>query len=116
MKPFKVLILFLFSSVCSFAQVQKEDIDVFNEKAQEYIDTNLDTAYYFANNDLVESRNINYKKGEMQAQFQIGRVYFDQARRVLSLEAGEQSLTIAEEIDNYHGKKDAYNLIIVIMY
>ena len=53
MKPFKVLILFLFSSVCSFAQVQKEDIDVFNEKAQEYIDTNLDTAYYFANNDLV---------------------------------------------------------------
>ena len=52
----------------------------------------------------------------MQAQFQIGRVYFDQARRVLSLEAGKQSLTIAEEIDNYHGKKDAYNLIIVIMY
>ncbi|MBT5859269.1 MAG: tetratricopeptide repeat protein, partial [Flavobacteriales bacterium] len=114
MKPFKVLILFLFSSVCSFAQVQKEDIDVFNEKVQEYIYTNLDTAYYFANKALVESRNINYKKGEMQAQFQMGRVYLDRARRVLALEAGKQSLTIAEEIDNYEGKKDAYNLIIKI--
>ncbi|MBT6809036.1 MAG: tetratricopeptide repeat protein [Flavobacteriales bacterium] len=114
MKPFKVLILFLFSSVCSFAQVQKEDIDVFNEKVQEYIYTNLDTAYYFANKALVESRNINYKKGEMQAQFQMGRVYLDRARRVLALESGKQSLTIAEEIDNYEGKKDAYNLIIKI--
>lgn len=106
-------IAFLFLFLPLFAQFQR-DIDVLNERVQEYIYTDLDTAYYFANKALVESRNINYKKGEMQAQFQIGRVYFDQARRVLALESGKQSLKIAKEIDNYEGKKDAYNLIMKI--
>lgn len=109
-----ITIAFLFLFLPLFAQFQKGDIDVLNERVQEYIYTDLDTAYYFANKALVESRNINYKKGEMQAQFQIGRVYFDQARRVIALEAGKKSLKIAEEIDNYEGKKDAYNLIVKI--
>ena len=47
----------------------------------------------------------------MDAEFQIGRVYVDQARRVLALESGTLSLKIAEEIDNYEGIKNALNLI-----
>ena len=60
---------------------------------------------------LKDSRKIHYLKGEMDAEFQIGRVYVDQARRVLALESGTLSLKIAEEIDNYDGIKNALNLI-----
>ena len=50
---FTIAFVFLFLPL--FAQFQKEDIDVFNEKVQEYIYTNLDTAYYFsANGGLIK--------------------------------------------------------------
>jgi hypothetical protein len=50
----------------------------------------------------------------MEGEFQLGRIYYDQARRSLSMQAGEYSLAIAEEIDSYIGKKNALNLIAKI--
>jgi signal transduction histidine kinase len=90
------------------------DIDSLNDKAKEYIYIDLDSAYYFANRAVILSKHHQYKQGEMDGTFQLGRIYLNQARRVLSLESGTQSLKIADEIDSYKGKKNAYNLLIKI--
>lgn len=90
------------------------DIDSLNKKAKEYIHIDLDSAYYFANISVVLSKHHQYKQGEMDGTFQLGRVYLDQARRVLALESAIESLKIADEIDSYEGKKNAYNLLIKI--
>ncbi|MBT5615037.1 MAG: hypothetical protein HOJ77_02150, partial [Flavobacteriales bacterium] len=90
------------------------DIDSLNDKAKEYIYIDLDSAYYFANRAVILSKHHQYKQGEMDGAFQLGRIYLDQARRVLALESGIESLKIAYEIDSYEGKKNAYNLLIKI--
>lgn len=90
------------------------DIDSLNKKAKEYIHIDLDSAYYFANISVVLSKHHQYKQGEMDGTFQLGRVYLDQARRVLALESAIESLKIADEIDSYEGKNNAYNLLIKI--
>ena len=90
------------------------DIDSLNKNAEKYITIELDSAYYFANRSVVLSKHHQYKQGEMDGTFQLGRIYLDQARRVLALESGIESLKIADEIDSYEGKKNAYNLLIKI--
>ncbi len=90
------------------------DIDSLNKKAKEYIHIDLDSAYYFANISVVLSKHHQYKQGEMDGTFQLGRVYLDQARRVLALESAIESLKIADEIDSYEGKNNAYNLLMKI--
>ena len=109
-----LIILFCSSTLELVSQSQQEEVDILNEKVKEYIYTDLDSAYYFAKKALEDSRKIHYLKGEMDAEYQIGRVYVDQARRVLALESGTLSLEIAEKIDNYEGIKNALNLIAKI--
>lgn len=62
---------------------------------------NLDSEYCFANRAVVLSKHHQYKQVEMDRTFQLGQIYLDQARRVLVLESGRQSLKIANEIDSY---------------
>ena len=90
------------------------DIDSLNKNAEKYITIELDSAYYFANRSVVLSKHHQYKQGEMDGTFQLGRIYLDQARRVLALESGIESLKIADEIDSYKGRKNACNLLIKI--
>ena len=106
-----LLTLFLTIPLVLTSQNKEEEVDNLIEKVKEYIYTDLDSAYYFAKQALKDSKKIHYLKGEMDAEFQIGRVYVDQARRVLALESGTLSLKIAEELDNYEGIKNALNLI-----
>ena len=109
-----ILHIFLLIPTFLLGQDYNRDIHSLNNKAKEYIYTDLDSAYYFANRAVILSKHHQYKQGEMDGTFQLGRVYLNQARRVLSLESGIQSLKIANEIDNYKGKKNAYNLLIKI--
>ena len=109
-----LLILFYSTPLALVSQNQQEEVDILNEKVKEYIYINLDSAYYFAKKSLKIAQETDYLKGEMDAHFQIGRVYVDQARRVLALESGNLSLNIAERLNNYEGKKNAANLIIKI--
>jgi tetratricopeptide (TPR) repeat protein len=95
-------------------QDYKRDIDSLNKRAKEYIHIDLDSAYYFANRAVVLSKHHQYNQGKMDGTFQLGRIYLDQARRVLALESGRQSLKIANEINSYNGRKNAYNLLIRI--
>jgi len=109
-----LIILFCYSTLELVSQSQQQEVDILNEKVKKYIYIDLDSAYYFAKKALEDSRKIHYLKGEMDAEYQIGRVYVDQARRVLGLESGTLSLEIAEKIDNYEGIKNALNLIAKI--
>ena len=109
-----ILTIFLLIPAFLLGKDYNIDVDSLNKKAKEYIHINLDSAYYFANRSIVLSKHHQYKQGEMDGTFQLGRVYLDQARRVLALESGIESLKIADEIDSYEGKKNAYNLLIKI--
>ena len=106
--------LFLLIPILLLGNDYNFDIDSLNNKAKEYIYIDLDSAYYFANKAVILSKHHQYKQGEMDGTFQLGRIYLDQARRALSLESGIQSLKIANEIDSYKGKKNASNLLIKI--
>ncbi|MDA9807982.1 tetratricopeptide repeat protein [Flavobacteriales bacterium] len=108
------LTIFLLIPVFLLGKDYNIHIDSLNKKAKEYIHINLDSAYYFANRSVVLSKHHQYKQGEMDGTFQLGRIYLDQARRVLALESGIESLKIADEIDSYIGRKNAYNLLIKI--
>ena len=106
--------IFLLIPAFLLGQDYNIDIESLNKNAEKYIHINLDSAYYFANRAIILSKHHQYKKGEMDGTFQLGRIYFDQARRVIALESGKESLKIAEEIDSYKGRKNAYNLLITI--
>ena len=108
------LTIFLLIPAFLLGQDYNRDIDSLNNKVKEYIYTDLDSAYYFANRAVILSKHHQYKQGEMDGTFQLGRVYLDQARRVLALESGKESLKVADEIDSYKGRKNAYNLLIKI--
>ena len=109
-----ILTIFLLIPAFLLGKDYNIDIDSLNKKAKEYIHIDLDSAYYFANRSVVLSQHHQYKQGEMDGTFQLGRIYLDQARRVLALESGIESLKIADEIDSYKGRKNAYNLLIKI--
>ena len=109
-----ILTIFLLIPAFLLGKDYNIDIESLNKKAKEYIHIDLDSAYYFANRSVVLSKHHQYKQGEMDGTFQLGRVYLDQARRVLALESGIESLKIADEIDSYEGKKNAYNLLVKI--
>ena len=109
-----ILNIFLLIPILLLGNDYNLDIDSLNEKAKEYIYIDLDSAYYFANRAVILSKHHQYKQGEMDGSFQLGRIYLDQARRVVALESGIESLKIAYEIDSYEGKKNAYNLLIKI--
>tara|TARA_B100000767_G_scaffold62024_1_gene57900 strand:+ start:1037 stop:2758 length:1722 start_codon:yes stop_codon:yes gene_type:complete len=105
------LIFFLLLPFCTYSKNYKTEIDSINSKASQYINVDLDSSYILAVQAIEKSKKHFYLEGEMEGQYQKGRVLFDQARRTLSLQAGELSLAIAEEINNYNGKKNALNLI-----
>jgi two-component system, NarL family, sensor kinase len=109
-----ILHIFLLIPTFLLGQDYSRDINSLNKKAKEYIHIDLDSAYYFANRVVILSKQHQYKQGEMDGTFQLGRIYLDQARRVLALELGIESLKIADEIDSYKGRKNAYNLLIKI--
>ena len=109
-----ILTIFLLIPAFLLGKDYNIDIDSLNNKAKEYIHIDLDSAYYFANRSVVLSKHHQYKQGEMDGRFQLGRIYLDQARRVLALESGVESLKIADEINSYKGRKNAYNLLIKI--
>ena len=109
-----ILTIFFLIPAFLLGQDYNRDIDSLNERAKEYIHIDLDSAYYFANRAVVLSQHHQYKQGEMDGTFQLGRIYLDQARRVLALESGIVSLKVADEIDSYKGRKNAYNLLIKI--
>ncbi len=81
-----LLTLFLTIPLVLTSQNKEKEVDNLIEKVKEYIYTDLDSAYYFDKQALKDSKKTHYLKGEMDAEFQIGRVYVDQARRVLALE------------------------------
>lgn len=108
------LIFLLLLPFCIYSQNYKTEIDSLNSKASQYIHIDLDSSYIFAEEAIQKSQDAEYKQGEMEGQYQKGRVLFDQARRILSLQAAEQSLAIAEKTNNYKGKKNALNLIVKI--
>ncbi len=103
--------ILLLLPLCVYSQNYEVEIDSLNSKARQYIHIDLDSAYSFAVNAIQKSQISKYSEGEMEGQFQKGRILFDQARRTLSMEAGKQSLLIAEQLNNYEGKKNALNLI-----
>lgn len=96
---------------CIFGQTKQTIVDQLNTKAKEYIHIDLDSAFYFTDNAVKKAKKHHYLEGEMEAEFQLGRIYYDQARRTLAMESGLRSLDIAEKLDNYTGKKNALNLI-----
>ena len=100
--------------LCIYSQNYNTEIDSLNSKASQYIHIDLDSAYTFAEKAIQKSQASGYQEGEMEGLFQEGRVLYDQAKRTLSMEAGEQSLAIAKELNNYKGKKNALNLIAKI--
>jgi len=120
MKQLKLLISFLFLVVfissCSKKETENKQelnqkIDTLNSKANHYLNIDLDSAFYFAKKAVIAAQKTHYLKAEMNGLFHKGRIYYDQARRTLAMDAGQQSLVIAEKINSYHGKKNALNLI-----
>ena len=109
-----ILNFLLLLPMCIYSQNYKSDIDSLNVKASKYMHIDLDSAFIFASKAIKKSKTNRYKLGEMEGEFQLGRVYFDQARRTLSFQSANQSLSLAKEIDNYNGLKNAYNLIVKI--
>ena len=104
MKQLKLLISFLFLVVfissCSKQESENKQelnqkIDTLNSKANHYLNIDLDSALYFAEKAVIKAQTTNYPKGEMDGLFQKGRIYYDQARRTLAMDAGKQSLVIA---------------------
>jgi len=105
---FNILLLL---PLCVYSQNYEAEIDSLNSKASQYIHIDLDSAYSFSEQAIQKSQKEHYQKGEMEGQYQKGRALFDQARRILSMQAAEQSLVIAEKTNSYSGKKNALNLI-----
>jgi len=108
------LIFFLLLPFCIYSQNYKIEIDSLNSKASQCIHIDLDSAYSFAEQAIQKSQKEHYQKGEMEGLYQKGRALFDQARRILAMQAAEQSLVIAKKINSYNGKKNALNLIVKI--
>ena len=106
--------ILLLLPLCIYSQNYEAEIDSLNSKASQYIHIDLDSAHSFAEQAIQKSKIAHYQKGEMNGQFQKGRVLYDQARRTLAMDAGEQSLLIAEQLNSYEGKKNALNLICKI--
>ena len=96
-----ILNIFLLIPLLLLGNNYKIDIESLNNKANEYLNINLDSAYYFADRAIFLSKYHKYKQGEMHGTFQLGRIYLDQARRVLALESATESLKIANEINSY---------------
>ena len=109
-----ILQIFVLTPTFLLGQNYNQEIELLNKKVEEYIHIDLDSAYYFANKSLTLSKHQLFKKGEMDGTFQLGRIYFDQARRILALEAALESLKIADEIKSYEGRKNACNLLLRI--
>lgn len=105
------LIFLLLLPFCIYSQNYKTEIDSLNSKASQYIHIDLDSSYIFSEKAIQKSQKEDYQKGEMEGQYQKGRALFDQARRTLSMDAGEQSLAIAKKINSYYGQQNALNLI-----
>ena len=105
------LIFFCLLPFCIYGQNYKTEIDSLNSKASQYIHIDLDSSYIFAEKAIQKSQKEDYQKGEMEGLYQKGRALFDQARRTLSMDAGEQSLAIAKKINSYYGQQNALNLI-----
>lgn len=82
-----ILQIFVLTPTFLLGQNYNQEIELLNKKVEEYIHIDLDSAYYFANKSLTLSKHQLFKKGEMDGTFQLGRIYFDQARRILALEA-----------------------------
>ena len=108
------LIFLLLVPFFIYSQNYKAEIDSLNSKASRYINIDLDSSYIFAKKAIQKSQYSGYKKGEMEGQYQKGRALFDQARRTLSMQSGEISLAIAEDINSYSGRNKALNLIVKI--
>ena len=108
------LIFLLLVPFFIYSQNYKAEIDSLNSKASRYINIDLDSSYIFAKKAIQKSQYSGYKKGEMEGQYQKGRALFDQARRTLSMQSGEISLAIAEDINSYNGRNKALNLIVKI--
>ena len=109
-----LLIFLLLLPFCIYSQNYKTEIDSLNSKASQYIHIDLDSSFIFSEKAIQKSLKEHYQKGEMEGQYQKGRALFDQARRALAMQTAEQSLAIAEKINNYKGKKNALNLIVKI--
>lgn len=109
----KNFLLFIAIFLCFFGNAQEHNyiVDSLNNKTKRYIYHDLDSAFYFAKKAIKESKKYNYLEGEMDAHFQLGRVYYDKGRRTLAMDAGINSLTIAEKLNNYEGLKNALSLI-----
>ena len=106
----------VFISSCSKQESENKQelnqkIDTLNSKANHYLNIDLDSALYFAEKAVIKAQTTNYPEGEMDGLFQKGRIYYDQARRTLAMDAGRQSLVIAKKINSYQGQKNALNLI-----
>jgi len=108
------LIFLLLLPFCIYSQNYKTEIDSLNSKASQYIHIDLDSSFIFSEKAIQKSLKEHYLKGEMEGQYQKGRALFDQARRALAMQAAEQSLAIAENINSYKGEKNALNLIVKI--
>ena len=108
------LIFLLLMPFCIYSQNYKIEIDSLNLKASQYIHIDLDSSHIFSEKAIEKSKKYHYLKGEMEGQYQKGRILFDQARRTLSMKSGEKSLAIAEKTNSYNGKKNALNLIVKI--
>ena len=109
-----ILNFLLLLPMCIYSQNYKSNIDSLNIKASKYMHIDLDSAFIFASKAIEKSKISRYTVGEMEGKYQLGRVYYDQARRTLSLQAAEHSLSLAKKLDNYNGLKNAYNLIVKI--
>ena len=66
--------------MCIYSQNYKSNIDSLNIKASKYMHIDLDSAFIFASKAIEKSKISRYTVGEMEGKYQLGRVYYDQAR------------------------------------
>lgn len=74
-----------------------------------YLDTNLDTAFYYANRSLVLSEQIAYKKGIGSAYQSLGWITHQKGDYLPAIEFNKKSLAIREAMGDKKGLAGTYN-------
>lgn len=117
----RILILFLFLPMCVSALSDTVNryvagADRLNQKAQQSISNNIDSAGLYAFEALGIARKGKYKKGMAEAQAYLGVVYDIKGKADSALFFFQKAIAIQESLKDYQGLSYSYNNLGILYY
>ena len=125
----KLFWIALFYSCASFADSNQFDTTVIKNKLDHvqsdsekvklliewsFYETNIKTGIQKANEAIILSRKINYKRGEASAMVQLAAQYRAAGNFEMALQLASKSIQLKEELGDINGLPSSYNMLGII--